>query len=154
MELNFKKIIKKECCLMLKSKTKEDVLNELIQLLKINNYILDDKSLQKEIFHREELMSTGIGMGIAIPHVRFPQIKEPIIAFGIQPQGISNYEAIDNVSVKIVAMILVGEHQHKEHIKLLALLVNILKDNKKRENLINSKTQEEIYNILTGEKNA
>ncbi len=153
MDLNFKEIVKKECCLKLQTHTKTDVLNELITLLKNKGFISNEDALKQEIFHREELMSTGIGMGIAIPHVRFPEIKEPVIAFGIQPNGIEDYEAIDNIPVKIVAMILVGEHQHKEHIKLLALLVNILKDSKKRETLVNSKTSEEIYNILTGVDN-
>jgi nitrogen PTS system EIIA component len=147
--LDLKKYIDKKLTFLLKTKEKEEVLIELINLICENKEIPDREELKKDIFHREKLMSTGIGLGIGVPHVRIKGIKDLIVAVGIGKQDILNYETIDGIPVRIVVMIVAGEGQHKPYIKFLSLIVSKLKKNKIREKLIKAKNEMEIYNILS-----
>ena len=108
-------ILKSENCLIFKNNSKEEILNGLLENLKATGKIRDIEALKKELFFREDLMSTGVGLGIAIPHVRFYETSEPVIAVGIQARGIADYQSIDGEMVKIVIMIVVGKEQHKQH---------------------------------------
>ena len=94
-------------------------------------------------------MSTGIGLGIAVPHARIKGIKDLVMAVGVCREGITDYETIDNVPVKIVVLIIAGEGQHKAYIRVLSLIVTKLKKVETREKILEAKDEEEIYKILT-----
>ena len=144
----FKKYINKECVAILHEQTKTEVLLRLINLLCKTCQIADVETLTKSIFYREQLMSTGIGLGIAIPHVRYEGITRPIIAIGIIPEGIKDYQSIDDQIVKLVIMILVGSNQHKEHIRLLSQIVSFLKNSEVRQKIFNAKSIPEILEFF------
>ena len=148
--MDLSKIIDIECCGPLQEKTKTEVIIELADRLE-GRPGLDIEKLKKELFYREQLMSTGIGLGLAIPHVRFKGVKSPIVLAGVQSDGIADYESIDNEPVKIVIMIIVGENQHREHIRLLSMIVGRLKDGNLKDSLISAADGAELYGLLTGE---
>ncbi len=148
--MNLSKVIAPECCISLTESSKTEVLIELMEKIALSGFVEDLESLKKEIFYREQLMSTGIGMGIGIPHVRFKGIKNPVVAVGIRPEGIKDYESIDKEDVKIVFMILVGEDQHKEHIRLLSQIMEKLKSPEDRQTLSGLTDSQKIYSFLTG----
>lgn len=152
--MNLKSIFKEECCLILREQKKTEVLIEMVESLVSQNLAEDEDKLKSEIFYREQLMSTGIGMEIAIPHVRFKGITEPVAAIGIAPLGIDDYESIDSLPVKIVIMILVGENQHKQHIRLLSQIMTQLKEDSSRLAIIESSSPKEIFNLITGDFHA
>ncbi len=131
---------------ILETTDKENCLNELIELF--DNDICDKEELRKAVFYRESLMSTGIGLGIAIPHVRIAEVEKISVAFGIQKAGIADYEAIDNEPVKLVFMIIANKNQHKEHIKILSSLMAKLKEESAIEQVLDADTIEDIYEIL------
>ena len=108
--------------------------------------------MKKEIFYREQIMSTGIGQNIAIPHVRFEGIETPLVYVGLSPSGIVDYESIDGQPVKIIVMILVGAEQHKEYLRILSLVVSRLKDRSLQTSLLNANENKEIGTILIGDK--
>ncbi len=146
--MELKDYIDKNLIFLLKVKKKEKILLKLIDSICQNREILDRKELKDAIFYREKLMSTGIGLGIGVPHVRIKGIKDLIVAVGICKQGITDYETIDGIPVKIVVMIVAGEEQHKLYIKFLSLIVSKLKDQTVREKLVEAKNEQEIYRIL------
>lgn len=148
--MNLSEVVKKECCFQLNENKKTEILIEMMECIHQKGYIGDLENLKKEIFYREQLMSTGVGMNIAIPHVRFKGVEKPLIAIGIKESGVVDYESIDNEDVKIIIMILVGEDQHKEHIRLLSQVMGRLKDRADREKLIHASDNGEIYSLLTG----
>ena len=150
MEIN--KLVNEGKCLLLKSKTKTESLLEIIDLVASTGDCKDIENLNKEIFYREQIMSTGIGQGIAIPHVRFDGIKEPVVYIGINPSGIKDYESLDGELVKIVVMILVNTNQHKEYLRILSLIVSKLKDREFQEKLLGCKSSIEIAKVMKGEK--
>ena len=149
MELN--EILHPNYCRVLKSHTKTEALIELVDLLDQEGAVTDIEELKREIFYREQIMSTGIGQGIGIPHVRFAGISEPVILVGIKPAGFEDYESLDGELVKMIFMILVGEEQHKEYLRILSLLVHRLKDETFRTSLTSVESSEAVYAILTGE---
>ena len=151
--MDLKNIFHEENCLILQESTKTEALMEMIESLSSTGKIASGEDLQREIFYREQLMSTGIGMGIGVPHVRFKGISEPVAALGISPPGIEDYGSIDNEPVKLIVMILVGENQHKQHIRLLSQIMERLKDDDKRNALMKATTHKEIYELITSTPN-
>lgn len=111
--------------------------------LNINNEI------SEAIFLRENLMSTGIGLGIAVPHIRSSKIKNITMILGVSRKPITDYVSIDGKPVHIIAMIIAKSDQHAEHIRLLADITTALKSQETRVELLNAKTNTDIYNIIT-----
>jgi mannitol/fructose-specific phosphotransferase system IIA component (Ntr-type) len=147
--LELKDYIDRKLISLLKGKRKEKVLLELIDLVCKEKELSSRKEIKEAIFHREELMSTGIGLGIAVPHARIKGVKELIMAVGVFPKGIHDYETIDDSPIKIVVLIIAGEKQHKTYIQVLSLIVSKLKDNEVREKIIKAQSGEELFEILS-----
>ena len=149
MELN--KLLRQDNCLILQSNTKTEALLELIDLLQNGGSVNNIEELKREIFYREQIMSTGIGQGIGIPHVRFAGVSDPEILVGIKPAGFDDYESLDGEAVKMIFMILVGENQHKEYLRILSLLVHKLKDENFHTSLTSAENSEAVFSVLKGD---
>jgi len=152
MDIN--ELLNPELIIQLSSLDKKGVLEELISLIsEITSATNSERqSISEKIFHREQLMSTGIGQHLGIPHSRFDGIKNPVIAIGIQSNGIKDYEAMDSLPVKVVIMILCGIGQHRLHIKILSQIVTILKKNNTINRIIEAQDSNEIYKLFTESK--
>ena len=137
------KILKPEC-------SKEEILNELIDYTDETYDFSDLEFVRGQIFHREKLMSTGIGLGLAIPHIRTDQVTNPVITIGVSNDGIADYETIDDKPIKIVFLIFVGKEQHQIHVKLLSKIVTELKDPEFVEKLSLAKSSDEVMKMLEG----
>lgn len=111
--------------------------------------IIDLELLKKEIFFREELMSTGIGLGLAVPHVRLEVLEKPVVCLGIQNKGIYDYESLDGQLVQVVLMILVGKDQHRQYIRILSQLTGMIKNKNLIGPLAGAQNPEELFQILT-----
>lgn len=146
--MTIKDVVSPERIVFLKSETRTNVIKELIPFLTDFPEMPDADELEVAFLQREEMMSTGIGMGVGVPHVRLPNISSLVMAIGIHATGISDYPAIDNEPVKIVAMIAAGASQHGEYIKMLAKVVSVLKSQETRASILKSSSAEEIYAIL------
>ncbi len=147
--MNLKEVIRPEYSILLTSRTKTEALLELVDLVRDHGEISDIDDLKKEIFFREQLMSTGIGQGIGIPHVRFEGIRHPLIIIGISPEGIADYESMDGDPVHIIFLFVVGKDQHKEYLRLLSLVSGKVKDETFRKKLLGAGNSSEIVSLLT-----
>ena len=132
---------------LLKGTEKNEVMKELCQKLASDIECCDGNLLEEEIFKREALMSTGIGLGIAVPHVRLKNVKELSVAVGISRKGIV-YGSLDDESVHIMVLIVAPEDAHEAYIKLLAEVVLMLKNEDFRKQLIAANSDKEIYELL------
>lgn len=142
------KLVNIDKCLLLKSRTKTEAILEIIEKIENNSECSQVENLKKEIFYREQIMSTGIGQGIGVPHVRFSGAKNPIVYIAISKNGIADYESLDNQLVKIVILIVVGEDQHKEYLRILSLIVKKIKDKDIQEKLLACSNENEIVEII------
>jgi PTS system nitrogen regulatory IIA component len=132
----------------LDSDSRTDVIKSLVPVLAATPGMPGVGEMEAAFLQREEMMSTGIGMGIGVPHIRLPGINSLVMAIGIHKTGIDDYPAIDNIPVKIVAMIAAGVSQHGEYIKMLANVVTVLKSAETRAVIQESSSVDEIYSII------
>lgn len=143
------KVLSPEHVLIVEKATKAEILNELVDMLGETAVVRSKEDLSKGIFHREQLLSTGIGMGIAIPHVRLSSVKDVIIAAALVREGMDDYESLDAEPVKLVFMIVARQDQHVEHLKLLSQLSNRLKTKEFRDQLMQCIDSKTFYKLLT-----
>jgi PTS system nitrogen regulatory IIA component len=139
--------------LVLETSKKSDALKLLIDCLATAPQVNDRQELHDGIFYREELMSTGIGLGIGVPHVRLNSIENPVMCVGLCRNPVTDYESLDGQPVRLIFMIAAGKNQHAEHIKLLAKISSKLKDDKLREALINAPDETTFQEIFTQKGN-
>ncbi len=142
-----KSLLKKNMVIDLKSEEKYAALEELVGVIDKSDVVTDKKVFLREIIKREKIISTGIGLGIAVPHVKIPSVKDFVIAIGRSKKGI-DFNAIDEKPVHIFVMIGASDKQAKEYIKLLAQLVLRLKRKDLREKIMKAEKPEEIINIF------
>lgn len=143
------KVLNPKHILVVEQSTKAQILNDLIDMLAESPVVCSKEDLRKGIFHREQLLSTGIGMGIGIPHVRLSSVKDVAIAAALVRSGLDDYESLDAEPVKLIFMIVARQDQHAEHLKLLSQLSNRLKNKEFREQLAQCIDSKSFYQLLT-----
>ncbi len=131
----------------LKSQNKYDAIEELALVFKDTDICNDIDALIRALKERETMMSTGIGFGIAIPHAKIRAVREIAFAIGISQKGIE-FESMDGKPVYLIILVAAGERQHKDYLKILSSIMNILKDEEIKNRIIQSKSSEEIITIL------
>ena len=132
---------------ILKSITKKGVLKEMVDLIASSEKIMDKNEFFEAISEREEIMSTGIGLGIAIPHVKIHSVTDLVMAMGISKEGIE-YDALDDKPVYIIIIIGASENQQNEYVQTLARVTLFLKNPRIREEIRSAKDIKTIYNII------
>ncbi len=127
----------------LRSKNKFKAIEELAQVFSGFNVCDDVKELTDALIERERIMSTGIGFGLAIPHAKIKSVKEIAFAIGTSKNGIG-FDSIDGKPVNLIILVIAGERQHKEYLKLLSQIMSILKDEKARSAIINFSSAQDV----------
>jgi mannitol/fructose-specific phosphotransferase system IIA component (Ntr-type) len=142
-----------ENVILLQGRSKQEVLDELIRPLAEQSG-QDAGRLAEAVWAREKLMSTGIGHGLAIPHVRIEGLVRPALAVGVRAGGIDDYPSLDDEPVRIVVMILAPKGQHEVHIRLLAQVADVLRDKATAERIVACEDSEQVCRILIGGQGA
>jgi len=130
----------------LKSMDKKGVLEELVEPV-TGIARIDRNELVKILMDRERLGSTGIGGGIAIPHGKMKGLDTLILGFGLSRKGV-DFESMDNRPSHIFFLLLTPENSTGVHLKLLARISKLLKDESVKERLFNAADREEVLNII------
>jgi PTS system nitrogen regulatory IIA component len=141
-----------ERILLLDRSTKAEVLERLVDLLADTPFVLDREKLMRGILEREKLMSTGIGFGIGVPHVRMDSVTDLVMSVAVCRHPIKDYESLDNIPVQIVCMLAARTDQHKLYIRALASISSHLRDASSREKIIALDSPEELCKLLIGEE--
>lgn len=147
-----KKVLNPENVIIMNAQSKCEALETMIDALYVAAGLKNRKELEEAIYHRETLMSTGIGLGVAVPHVRLSSIKSMRLVAGINKTDITDYESLDNQPVRIIVMVAAGKGQHQEYIRLLASLSSILKQESIRKKILELDDPISIYEVLTGSR--
>ena len=131
----------------MKGKRSTDAIRELASLLEETSEIADPKSFLSDLFQREQKMTTGIGLGIAIPHVHANYIRSLLVGIGISHEGI-DFKALDNQLVHIIVMIASPERHIDQYMQLLAAFSRFLQQENVREQLKQAQTESEVVEIF------
>lgn len=133
----------------LDSTDKEGVIREMItQLVEAGQLdSADQDSILEAILKREELGSTGIGRGIAVPHTKHPSVSTPVGAVGISSKGVE-FQSLDGEQVQLFFMLISPPNQPSEHLRALENISKQLQDETFCRFLKQSKTAEDVQQIL------
>lgn len=149
--MNISEIINENLiCLELMSPTKHSVIFELVQILEQENVITSTKSFLEDVIERENLSSTGIGYGIAIPHAKSRFVKKPALVFGRSEKGI-DFQSMDHEKVYLFFMIAMPEEGSNAHLKILAELSRKLMKESFRDALMHANSKKEVLAYLIKE---
>lgn len=144
-------LLTRECInLNLKGQTKQEIIDEMVEILYQGGKLNDKEEYKKAILAREAQSSTGLEEGIAIPHAKTSAVKIPSIAFGLSKNGV-DYESLDGEPSKLFFMIAAPANASNTHIEILSKLTTMLLDDEIREKLLEVKTPEEVISILTSD---
>lgn len=148
--MNLRKILSTDVIQIgLKSKDKNDVIEELIDLLMKSGKITDRQMVLECILDREQKMSTGIQFGIAIPHGKSDAVEEMVACIAIEKNGI-DFDALDKQPSTIFIMTISPESKIGPHVQFLAEISQLLKEESSRKKILNAGTKEEILDIFCG----
>jgi len=131
----------------LKSETKEAVLAELVEPIAVSNPGIDSSGLVKILIARENLGSTGIGGGIAIPHGKYEGLQQLTASFGRSTKGI-DFNSMDNKPAYLFFLIVAPMGCAGEHLKALARISRLFKDPLLKTSLQKAQTADDIFRII------
>jgi len=133
----------------LKGRSKPEVLEELAApVARLANEELRD--VVEVLLERERLGSTGIGGGIGIPHGKLKRLDRMVIGFGLSRKGV-DFDSLDGEPTRIFFLLMAPESSTGLHLKLLARISRILKNEPFKERLLQAKSAEEITAIIKEE---
>ena len=147
-KVQVRNILSPDRILFINQSTKHDAIVQLAQVLSNAPQIKNAAELTEQILKREELMSTAIGRGIAIPHIRLSSVTDLVMAVGICKKPIADFQPIDDEPVSLIFMIAAAYNQHGYYLKTLSHFSVLLRSDGFKQSLINSNTPEEAYTIL------
>ena len=132
-------------------KTKADVLDRLVSSLK--GQVSDEEAEQilQAVREREDIMSTGVGKGLAIPHGKTAAIEQTYAAFAVLKEPIE-YEAIDHKPVKLVFLLAGPQSSNSLHIKMLSRISRLMNNKQFRDRLVDCSSAEEIIEQFKNEE--
>ena len=128
--------------------SRRDALVELAEVLGKAPQVKNHAELTREILRREELMSTAIGCGIAIPHVRLASVTDLVMAAGVCRAPIGDFQPIDDEPVRILLMLAAAYNQYSYYLQALSYISSRLKSQTLRDGLINARDEQEAYSLL------
>jgi nitrogen PTS system EIIA component len=132
----------------LKADAKKSALEELVSVFTLKYPHLNKNGVLEVLLERERLGSTGIGDGTAIPHGKFNGINELAVSFGRSEKGI-DFDSTDSQRVHLFFLLIAPENATGYHLKALAKISRLLKDQEAREKLFKAETKKEIYRIIS-----
>ncbi len=118
-------------CLDSQALSKRALITEMAHVLSS----IDPDSVMEVVMAREQLGSTGIGHGVAIPHGRMPDLAAPMVALARHHEGV-DFDSIDGKPVHIVVLLLVPDSDDRQHLELLAQLARNLQLESFREQIM------------------
>lgn len=135
----------------LKASTKEEAIDELIQLFENDERVLSISDVKDSVMEREKIMSTGVGHGFGIPHCKTNKVKNIMAAFGRTKNPI-DFEALDGEPVDLIFLLIGKDNLVAPHIKLLSRISLLMNKNEIRDKLREVSSAEEIYSIFEAEE--
>ena len=131
----------------LKAATKDEVIEELVDLVSTSNMVKDHDELLADIIERENLVTTGVGYGVAFPHAKTKATKGIVIAFGRSSTGVS-FDAMDHKPVYLFFLIAAPEDAIGAHLNVMARLSYLMKSEQNREALMKAMSPGDVMALM------
>lgn len=127
--------------------TRDEVLRVMIEQLFEAGRISDPEAFYQAVSEREKVVSTGIGMGVAIPHAKLPDYGNFFVAVGILQKGV-DWNALDLTPVRLVFLLGGPENKQTEYLQILSVLTAAIKDETHRKKMLTLESKEDIIRLF------
>jgi fructose-specific phosphotransferase system IIA component len=135
----------------LKGSSKKEIIDALIDCVARSPKVLDREKVRSAIFERENIMSTGVGNGFAIPHGKTDAVSDIVAAFAVTAEPI-DYESLDEKPVRLVFLLVGKDSLVGPHIKLLSRISRLMNKEEFRRRLLDISTPKEIMELFRTEE--
>lgn len=127
--------------------TRDESLHQLVEQAFKAGKLKDKDLFYNAIIAREKIVSTGIGMGVAIPHAKLPHFDHFFIAIGVLQKPIE-WNALDKAPVRLIFMIGGPDDKQTEYLQLLSHLTQFIKDEERRKKILNLNNTKAIIEMF------
>lgn len=127
--------------------SRDEALQKLIDILEKKGKLKEKESFYQAITDREKIISTGIGMGVAIPHAKLPEYDDFFIAIGIIKTGLQ-WDSLDGAPVRLIFLIGGPDDKQTEYLQILSCLTVALKDEERRKKMLTLNSEEAIIKLF------
>lgn len=134
--------------LFLDVSSRDEALHSLINQLAHLGKLRDKEEFYHAIIDREKIVSTGIGMGVAIPHAKLSDYNDFFIAIGILQKGV-DWHALDGTPVRLIFMIGGPDDKQTEYLQILSSLTTALKDEERRKKMLTLNSPKAIIDLFS-----
>lgn len=134
----------------LAGREKRAVLQEMADWLASNHKFLDREEVFQVLLRREKDCTTAIGEGVAIPHGKLAGVERVLGVFARSPEGV-DFASLDGGPTYLFFVLIAPENAAADHLKALARISRLLKDEAFRSRLMDGKTSHDIYQIIATE---
>jgi PTS system fructose-specific IIC component len=131
------------------AKTKAEAIQGLLSMMTANGMLATENvpDVKGAILEREALTSTGLGYGLALPHVRTDLVARIQVVFARSQKGV-DFEALDGNPVHFLFLVLAPTRSTDEYLKLISLISSLMKNENVRKQLMAAKSTEDIFKLL------
>lgn len=134
--------------LFLNASSRDKAIEQMVELLEKAGKLKNSKIFHEAILGREKIVSTGIGLGVAIPHAKLQEYDEFFIVIGIQAKNGIEWNALDNSPVRLIFMIGGPENKQTEYLKILSHLTMAIKNEERRKKLLKAYDAKEVIALF------
>lgn len=131
----------------LKATAKREALLEIVEDLGKTPGVTDVDALKKAILDREEIMSTGVGLTIAVPHAKLHSVKAFTLGLARSAKGI-DYDSLDGQPVKIIVTIAAPDNDQSTYLRVLAAVMHVLRNEDKRKAILGAATPQDVVEVF------
>lgn len=144
------KYLDKNLVVFLDEHCRDGVIGQLVNVLESRGNLVNRDEFYSAILEREKIVSTGIGIGVAIPHAKIANCSNFFIIVGIQKSKGIEWNALDGSLVRLIFMIGGPDNRQTEYLKILSVLTQAIKDEQRRARLLKCKDVEEVLSLFAG----
>jgi len=148
--INLGTLISDEWVHFIDAKNRMEAIDQLVEKITPLKVLQDPQEFIQAIHEREEIVSTGIGLQVAIPHAKLDSIDHFFVAVGLLETSL-NWDAIDDKPVSIIFLIGGPEGRQTEYLQILSQLTMAIKDEKKRKKILLAKNRTSVIDLFKGE---
>ena len=152
MSMKLTQYIRPDCFLAdLTVRTREDALRRIVHAVAERGYVRDEKEVFARLMERENIQSTAVGNGIAIPHCFTDEVPDLIIAVARSRQGL-DFDSFDGKPTQVVFLLMGNRQEHSLHLKALARIARLIKSTSFIEKIVASVTVEDMVRAFEQEE--
>ncbi|NDD58877.1 MAG: PTS sugar transporter subunit IIA [Chlamydiae bacterium] len=148
--MTISKFLDEKLIVFLEETSRDAAISRLIEVLDSAGKLLDKEKFHAAILDREKIVSTGIGIGVAIPHAKLEGYNDFFIAVGIQKKKGLDWNALDGADVRIIFMIGGPDNKQTEYLKILSQLTQSIRDEERRKKMLKANSTNQILDLFEG----